>query len=255
MDCEKILYQAYNRRKFMMNAFLVIGWLLVAFLFFAGIMETISAFDDLHAEIIKEINYKQLGVWLLFDAGMALFIPVLFCGSIRCSLKQAKPKIDYMKHCVEQLDSLQQHTINVETDEFFKGWESRTKLNFGQYCVYGRALCTNLKKLNYHVILPYKNIKQVILHQSFEKDVKQILSELASIASVAISVAGLLAGAGIGLLWSLKYAVFVLVDDGGNYHVMSCGSNSRATHEAITHYVRKIAQHAPDVQIGYITQR
>jgi hypothetical protein len=254
MEYEKILYQSYNRRKLMMNAFLVFGWLLAALFFVAIFMETLPAIEDLHAGRIQEINFKHIGPLLLFGVGLTVFIRVFFCGSIKRGLKKAKPKIDYLMRCVAKLDSLQQHTLRVETDEFFKGWSSRSKLHFGRNCVYGMSVCTSLKELNYHVILPYANIKQVILHQSFEKDVKQIVSEIASIASVAITVVGLLSGTGMGLLWSVKYAVFILVDDGDNYHVMSCGLNSRATHEAITRYVGQIVQRAPQVQIGYITR-
>jgi|GEM_PF-3794371 len=247
MDTKKLLYRSHKRWKIFVICFMVFASL-------PFLVIPISMIENLiEGRNMIEFNRGTLTITFgILAYGLMIFY---FCYSIKKGLKRAKPKIDYMYGCIEKLNPMQKETIKMESNEFFRGFASRTQLNFGHDCLYGRIVSNGDWKDSgdrYHVILPYKHIKQVILHISAEKNLKATLTDALSTASAVLSVAGMLVGAGGAFFFTNRHALFVIEDDRGNYHRMSCGSPSPRTNDKLANYVKEIIHKAPNVQIGYV---
>ena len=250
-DIENLLYKVYRRRKTMVDVFWAITSSLSVLLLAIAFLEIIPDVDNIVIGNWAEVSFQTFSTWLAFGLGFALLIPVYFCGSIRKGLKIAKPKIDYLNTCIETLDLVKRHSIKLEAIDFFRGLSSRNKIQFGCDCLYGRAIYEHWRDVSYHVILPYKNIKQIMLHKSLEKDLQRNLINVISAVSVVISIAGLLSGVGGLFVFASQPALMIIVDDNGNYHHMSCGPNSAKTKEALINYVKQILEHSVQIEIGF----
>lgn len=249
MGINALLYKSYNRRKRILNIFTAFCHIPNIIFIIGFIVDEVAVYSDMASWIdAAENNLTFLLVLIIYT----MLFPVGVCGLLKYMLKKNKPKIDYMRICIEGLSIEQQDIISAEVGYYLQ--ESDSIVSFGESCLYCKYATNKWNQFRYPVIMPYLNIKQVMLHKSFEKDFNKELTAAVFIASAALAVTGLISAAGITLIDLSVPSTFIIMDYDENLHYIPCGENSLQTYEDIVYYVEQITERARHVRIGYITE-
>ena len=175
---------------------------------------------------------------MLTGLGILVALPILYV-LIFPSLKNmtsALEKAEYMYSCVSKLDAAHQIEIQKEiTCELSKTWRSKSYItsgmavppHFGKHCIYGKVVAKKTLPLNQHVILPYKNISEVITAKpaTSKSDTANTARTVFNTLSVVGSVASIATGGGgsfVHFAENAKRPTIAVIDDAGNIYQIDC---------------------------------
>ena len=183
-------------------------------------------------------------------SGFGFFVVVLLRKFVlppkRAAL--ALKKADYMYECVSKLSRTQQDEIKSDVqNKLGQVWKSKTYLLarvpipavLGKHCLYGKVAVRETFGANQHVILPYQNIKEIILNKP---DSCETVDSTVNEDSAASGVLPVVANIGGAFVFSEKRPTVVVIDDAANAYQIDCADADA--------FVEKLRAHVEDALVS-----
>ena len=242
-EMERLLRKRNRRWRTFFRLFPIVPQLFMLLAIIAAFC--IVVYQDGLSQILSEIKNGTASDFLTVFGimGGLLLLLVWFCHSPLKELKKQEKAADFMMECFSKLPLSVQRAVFKETQNTVTGHfsfsQSSISFNSACLCATGVLIVPLRLRMLYPVAIPYGKIARVSYDPSVVSPQKIKKDNLYTVASLALTVAGLFAGI-VGVVYPARAdnTPIRIVDIDGNQYGLTCDS------QIAREYAEKIMAHS-----------